>query len=74
MDRLIECSELGFVRDIPVELIKLEKQNAELIKAYRLFEKKVFTTAALVGISIIIFAIIKTIKNIKDEKRHKRSY
>ena len=67
MDRLIECAELGFVRDIPAELLKLEKQNADLLKINHLLKKVLIVTT--VGIGILI--ITELLKTKKDAKRNK---
>ena len=77
MDRLIECAELGFIRDIPVELVKLEKQNAGLIKELQLFKKKAINISIATGAVILATAIIiyfTNQKNKKNEKQIKLSY
>ncbi len=77
MDRLIECAELGFIREIPVELIKLEKQNAGLVKELQLFKKKAINISIAAGAVILVMAIIiyfTNQENKKNEKQIKRSY
>ncbi len=63
MNDFIECAELGLLRDIPVELMSLEKQNAELLKSKRLL--KAVAICAIAGIGIII--IVEIVKSIGNE-------
>lgn len=72
MDKLIECSELGFLRDIPAELLKLEKQNVGLIKELQLFKKKAINISIATGAAILATAIIIYFTNQKNKKNEKQ--
>ncbi|MGE0569332.1 MAG: hypothetical protein AB7O73_15440 [Bacteroidia bacterium] len=72
MHKFIECPELGFIRDIPAELIKLEKQNAKLIESFSAFKKKAFTIAATTGAVVAVELVILIVQAIKEKKNEKR--
>ncbi len=69
MDDFIECAELGIVRDIPAEMLKLEQQNAELLQSNRFL--KHLLIASTVGVGVII--VIQLINAKRDEERTKNT-
>jgi hypothetical protein len=72
MHKFIECPELGFIRDIPAELIKLEKQNAQLIESFSTFKKKTFIAAATGGAIVAVILIVLIVQTVKEKKNEKR--
>ena len=63
LEGVIDCDKLGIVPDIPVELGRLQEQNAALIRSNRLLKG----TLIILGVGLGIYAISKIIH--KDRKK-----
>ncbi len=63
MDTLIECASLGFILDIPIEMINLKNQNRSLTNINLVMRNiLIFTAIGAVVITIIVY------KKKKDDK------
>lgn len=68
MQQIIECADLGIVRNIPAEMVSLQHQNAKLLKANNVL--KIILVLALVGGTIYL---IKTYKEKHDEEKRRKN-
>jgi len=68
MRQIIECSNLGIVKDIPADFIQLQEQNDILQQSIIIQRVIIFSMCIVIG--VVIFS--KVISNVqKDHKRKK---
>lgn len=65
MQQMIECSELGVIRDIPVELEQLQEQNVSLNQSNKILK----IALLLIAVGAVTYIIYETIQNERKEKQ-----